>query len=76
MHIDQERQHDWLRGEKELLGELLASRTPALGVCLGAQLLAEVAGGGAKRAAAPEIGWIGVNSRTLTSKKAQLLARL
>ena len=60
MNVDEEREHEWLRGEKELLGELLACRTPALGVCLGAQLLAEVAGGGAKRAAAPEIGWISV----------------
>jgi GMP synthase-like glutamine amidotransferase len=57
MHLDQEHQHDWLGGEKELLRALLARGTPMLGVCLGAQLLAEVAGGGAARAAEPEIGW-------------------
>lgn len=60
MNVDEDGKHEWLRGEKELLGELLARRTPALGVCLGAQLLAEVAGGGARRAATPEIGWIAV----------------
>ena len=49
-----------MRREKQLLGQFLARRTPTLGVCLGAQLLAEVAGGGAKRAARPEIGWISV----------------
>ncbi len=57
MHTDQEREHGWLRAEKRLLRTFLAGGTPVLGVCLGAQLLAEGAGGGAKRMAAPEIGW-------------------
>ncbi len=57
MNVDQEHEHRWLHGEKEVLGGFLASGTPALGLCLGAQLLAEVAGGGAKRAVEPEIGW-------------------
>jgi GMP synthase (glutamine-hydrolysing) len=57
MHVDQGDEHKWLCGEKELLRGLLASGTPALGVCLGAQLLAQVAGGATKRAAEPEIGW-------------------
>jgi GMP synthase (glutamine-hydrolysing) len=57
MHVDEETDHDWLRGEKALLGDLLAARTPTLGVCLGAQLLAEVAGGAVTRMGAAEIGW-------------------
>jgi GMP synthase (glutamine-hydrolysing) len=57
MHVDQEREHEWLRAEKRLLRGLLAERAPLLGVCLGAQLLAEVAGGAATRSARPEIGW-------------------
>lgn len=57
MHVDQERQHPWLRGEKQLLRDLLARDVPVLGVCLGAQLLAEVTGGSAQRSAQPEIGW-------------------
>jgi GMP synthase-like glutamine amidotransferase len=57
MHVDQEQEHPWLAAEKDLLREFLARGTPALGVCLGAQLLAEVAGGGATRGAEPEIGW-------------------
>jgi GMP synthase-like glutamine amidotransferase len=56
-HADQEPEYGWLRVEKELLGELLEAGTPALGVCLGAQLLAEVAGGSVSRMASPEIGW-------------------
>jgi GMP synthase-like glutamine amidotransferase len=57
MHVDQEERHPWLRGEKAFLRELLQRRTPILGVCLGAELLAEAAGAPARRATQPEIGW-------------------
>jgi GMP synthase-like glutamine amidotransferase len=57
MHVDQEAAHPWLRDEKQLIRELLDRRLPVLGVCLGAQLLAEVAGARPRRAARPEIGW-------------------
>jgi GMP synthase (glutamine-hydrolysing) len=57
MNVDEDGEHGWLYPEKDLLQGFLARRTPMLGVCLGAQLLAEVAGGAAKRATEPEIGW-------------------
>jgi GMP synthase (glutamine-hydrolysing) len=57
MHADQEYRHPWLREEKELLQELVHRKVPLLGVCLGAQLLAEAAGAPARRASRPEIGW-------------------
>lgn len=57
MHADQEDRHPWLAQEKALLAELLEQGVPLLGVCLGAQLLAEAAGGSARPAAEPEIGW-------------------
>src|SRR5919106_3156060 len=60
MHADQEDRHAWLRSEKQLLRELLAARRSLLGVCLGAQLPAEAAGGRAFRAREPEIGWFEV----------------
>jgi GMP synthase (glutamine-hydrolysing) len=60
MHADQEGAYPWLAAEKALLRELLADETPLLAVCLGAQLLAEAAGGEAVRAAEPEIGWFEV----------------
>jgi GMP synthase (glutamine-hydrolysing) len=57
MHADQEAEHPWLREEKALLADLLDRGVPLMGVCLGAQLLAEAAGGSARRASTPEIGW-------------------
>ena len=57
MHADHEDRHPWLADEKALLRELLDRGVPLLGVCLGSQLLAEAAGGSARRASAPEIGW-------------------
>lgn len=60
MHPDQEREHAWIADEKALLRDLLGREMPLLGVCLGSQLLAEAAGGTARRASTPEIGWHGV----------------
>lgn len=57
MHVDQEGDNPWMPGEKLLLADLLARGVPMLGACLGAQLLAEVAGAAPRRAARPEIGW-------------------
>jgi GMP synthase-like glutamine amidotransferase len=57
MNVDEEDEHPWLRDEKRMVGELADRGTPLIGVCLGAQLVAEVLGGSAARAAHPEIGW-------------------
>ena len=50
----------WLALEKAFLEDVVSRGTPVLGVCLGAQLLAEAAGGSVRRAQAPEIGWVEV----------------
>jgi GMP synthase-like glutamine amidotransferase len=57
MHVDQEHAHPWLRDEKRLLAELVQRRLPLLGVCLGAQLVAEAAGGRVGPSREAEIGW-------------------
>lgn len=62
MHPDAEPEHPWVEGERRLLGRLLADGVPVLGVCLGAQLLAQAAGGAVRRARAPEIGWCHVET--------------
>ena len=51
---DQTGRHPWLREEKLLLRELVGTRVPTLGVCLGAQLIAEAAGAVVGRAARPD----------------------
>jgi GMP synthase (glutamine-hydrolysing) len=57
MNVGEEEGNPWLAGEKRLLRELLRDGTPLLGVCLGAQLVADAAGAEVRRAALPEIGW-------------------
>ena len=57
MHADQEDRHPWLRFEKDFLAAMIDDRMPVLAVCLGCQVLAEAAGGSARRASEPEIGW-------------------
>ena len=49
--------YEWLAEEKELIREWLSRGTPLLGVCLGAQLIAEVAGADVRRLPEPEVGW-------------------
>jgi GMP synthase-like glutamine amidotransferase len=58
VNVDEETANPWLREEKAFIGDLLARGTPLLGVCLGAQLVAEAAGGwvGPLEGGA-EIGW-------------------
>jgi GMP synthase (glutamine-hydrolysing) len=60
MHADQEDRHPWLRFERDFLAAMLDDGMPILGVCLGSQVLADAAGGEARRAREPEIGWFDI----------------
>jgi GMP synthase (glutamine-hydrolysing) len=60
MHADQEDRHPWLRFEKDFVEAMLDDGMPLLAVCLGTQILADAAGGVARRASEPEIGWFEV----------------
>jgi GMP synthase (glutamine-hydrolysing) len=75
MHVDQEEANPWLSGEKAFLRELLERGTPAVGVCLGSQLLAEAAGASPRRAQRPEIGWHSVEL-TAEGERDRLLGAL
>lgn len=63
MNIYQHRDHPWLVAEKEFLRRAIDAKKPILGICLGAQLLADVLGGKVYQNAEKEIGWFPVNFR-------------
>lgn len=49
--------HPWLTAEKRLLEAVIAAEKPILGICLGAQLLADVLGARTYAGRYKEIGW-------------------
>jgi GMP synthase-like glutamine amidotransferase len=60
MGVDDERHHAWLAEEKKFIEKAIARDIPIVGVCLGAQLIADVLGAKVKRNQQPEIGWFPV----------------
>lgn len=75
MHPDEDEQFPWLEREAEFLRSALETRTPTLGVCLGAQLLARAAGGSVSPASSPEVGWYEIEL-TPTGRKDVVLGTL
>ena len=60
MSIHEHRNHPWLPKEKIFLAETIRARKPILGICLGAQLLADVLGGKVFQNPVKESGWFPV----------------
>lgn len=60
MHPDQDDEFGWLAHEEEFLRAALAEDVPAIGVCLGSQMLARAAGSWVAPAKEPEVGWLEV----------------
>ncbi len=65
MNIYEEQKYPWLREEKRFIAEAIGSEKIVLGVCLGAQLIADVLGGKVSKNKYREIGWFPV---TLTNE--------
>ena len=62
MNIYQYRDHPWLRAEKQLIREAVAAGRRVLGICLGAQLIADALGGRVYQNDEREIGWFPVRA--------------
>ena len=60
MGVADEAEHSWLRPEKARIADAIAGGRSVAGVCLGAQLIAEVLGARVYRNAHKEIGWFPV----------------
>ena len=62
MSVNDEDQLPWLVLEKEFVRKVIASGKPVLGICLGAQLIANALGGKVFPNAVKEIGWFPIRS--------------
>ena len=60
MGVHDTARHPWLVREKEFIESAMRRQIPVLGVCLGAQLLAEVLGARVSKNIYEEIGWFPV----------------
>lgn len=61
MGVHDTEQFRWMREEKRILREAILSGTRILGVCLGAQLMADVLGARVYRGPTREIGWFPIH---------------
>jgi GMP synthase-like glutamine amidotransferase len=73
MAADDEAGNPWLLPEKRFIAETIAAGKLVLGVCLGAQILAEVLGGTVRRNGYREIGWHAIG-RTPTGAEEPLFS--
>lgn len=60
MNIYEEEKYPWLRYEKQFIKEAIEAGKIVLGICLGAQLIADVLGGKVTKNPEGEIGWLPV----------------
>lgn len=62
MSVNDESDHPWLVKEKAFIKNAVAAGKPVLGICLGAQLIADAMGGKVFPNPAKEIGWFPVTA--------------
>ena len=74
MNVYEYRNHPWLRAEKEFISRMIDRGTLVLGICLGAQLIADVLGAKVYQNPEREIGWLPIRWRSLPTTR-RLLGR-
>jgi GMP synthase (glutamine-hydrolysing) len=62
MGVHDAAQHPWMQGEKHLIAAMLEAGKRVFGVCLGAQMIADVSGARVYRNRFQEIGWFALNT--------------
>jgi GMP synthase-like glutamine amidotransferase len=67
MSVNEEQLYPWLVTEKQFIRKTIAAGKPVLGICLGAQLIADSMGGTVFRNAVKEIGWYPIAAVTSAS---------
>lgn len=68
MSIYDEEQYPWLKKEKELIRQAIENNIPTLGICFGAQLIADIFGAKVRSAPHKAIGWYPIKAES-TSKR-------
>lgn len=76
MNIYEHRNHPWLVAEKRFLAEALEAKRTILGICLGAQLIADALGGKVFQNPEIEIGWFPVRFNRAAIEERPALAGL
>lgn len=75
MGVYDEKQYPWLVEEKKFIEEAIAAGKTVLGICLGAQLLANVLGARVYKGRYKEIGWFDV-SKTAEASESKIFTNL
>ncbi|MCO4292303.1 type 1 glutamine amidotransferase [Solitalea sp. MAHUQ-68] len=68
MGVDDEDQYPWLKAEKEFIKKAIDANKTVLGICLGAQLIADTLGAAIYQSKFKEIGWFPVEVFEATHK--------
>lgn len=61
MSVNEEEEYPWLPQEKQYIRDVISSGKPVLGICLGAQLIANTLDAAVHRNEAKEIGWFPID---------------
>lgn len=69
MNVDQETIFPWLKQEKETIRSFLDQQVKTLGLCLGAQMIADVLGGPVQAQTDWEVGWHQIKTDESFAKK-------